>query len=114
MRVESSFEFPTISTVNSVDQRPHQSIFYDNQSKVLEQEDKLDEQTLMEMRRNLPELSSMRCHKTFNNRLKNDFDNLGSLVTGATKDIKEMSRQILFMTKYGQDLNGIRKDVEFE
>ena len=101
MRVESSMDFPTISSVKSVEKRPHQSIFYDNQSKVIEYEEKLDEQTLNEMRHNLPELSSMRCYKTFNNRLKNDFDNLGSLVTGATKDIKEMSRQILFMTKYG-------------
>ena len=67
----------------------------------MEKESQLDEQTLYEMKHNLPELSSMRCYKTFNNRLKNDFDNLGSLVTGATKDIKELARTVLVMQKYG-------------
>jgi len=56
----------------------------------------------------------MRCNKTFNNRLKNDFDNLGSLVTGATKDIKELAKTILVMQKYGQELHGVKIDAEFK
>jgi len=36
MRVESSFNYPEISSVKSFDRRPHQSIFYDDQEKVAE------------------------------------------------------------------------------
>ena len=50
----------------------------------------------------MPELYSMQFKKKiFNNRLSNDPENLGNLVTGITKDINELSQLILYMEKYG-------------
>jgi len=58
----------------------------------MERNSKLDPQTLDDKERNLPELSSMRCHnKIFNNRLSNKFEDLGVLVTGITRDIRDVS-----------------------
>lgn len=51
---------------------------------------------------NLPELSSMQMKKKiFNTRLSNNFENLGTLVTGVTKDINEISSVLLSLERYG-------------
>lgn len=61
----------------------------------------------------LPELYSMQMNKKiFNNRLSNDYDNLGSLVTGMQKDLNEISGMILGFEKYGTQVHNLRKDVQ--
>lgn len=50
--------------------------------------------------------------KIFNNRLSNDYDNLGSLVTGMQKDLNEISGMILGFEKYGTQVHNLRKDVQ--
>jgi hypothetical protein len=49
--------------------------------------------------------------KIYNNRLSNDYDNLGSLVTGMQKDLNEISGMILGFEKYGTQVHNLRKDV---
>lgn len=61
---------------------------------------------------NLPELFSMQLNKKiYNNRLSNHYDNLGGLVTGVTKDIKEVADMLLGMEKYGVQLHSIKNQV---
>ena len=52
--------------------------------------------------------------KIFNNRLSNQQDNLGSQVTGITKDINELSQLILSMEKYGNHTHQLKNHVQQE
>lgn len=111
MRVESPATFPKISTAREKTMHPHQSIFYDTQD-ILDEEAARDpaKKRLEDMQ--LPELSSMQLDKKlYNSRLCNDFDNLGNLIKGITKDIVEVSQLTLNMKKYGMNVHNISKDL---
>jgi len=49
--------------------------------------------------------------KIVNNRLSNEFENLGSLVNGVTKDINDISKILMGMTKYGNQFNNMKQDI---
>ena len=81
---------------------PHASIFYDTQDVMTEELNENGEKKESNEDYNLPELYSMQFNKKiYNNRLSNHYDNLGQLVTGITKDIKEVSDMVLSLEKYG-------------
>lgn len=44
---------------------------------------------------NMPELSSLRLKKLFNNRLQNEPENLKKVISGVTKDITDISNLLL-------------------
>ena len=93
MRVESPHSFPIITTHKANNMHPHQSIFYERQN-ILD-EDAMNDKDINQKdneRFQLPELYSMKFNrKIFNNRLSNQFENLGNLVNGVTKDINDIS-----------------------
>lgn len=100
MRVESPADYPKITTSKAANMHPHQSIFYDRQNIFDDQEMNAERKNQIEY--NLPELSSMQMKKKiFNTRLSNNFENLGTLVTGVTKDINEISSVLLSLERYG-------------
>ena len=58
---------------------------------------------------NLPELSSIRLNKKmFNNRLKNNPEDLKKLVRGAKEDIQMISRLVKTMSTYRSQFGDIR------
>jgi hypothetical protein len=102
MRVESPANFPIISTHKSNSMHPHQSIFFDRQNVIDEELSNNPNLKKKNTENGMPELYSMQFKKKiFNNRLSNNPENLGNLVTGITKDINELSQLILSMEKYG-------------
>lgn len=110
MRVESPATFPKISTNKTVSMHPHQSIFYDSQE-VLDEEIANNPEKKHLEEYGLPQLYSMKLEKKiYNSRLCNDFDNLGSLVKGITKDITDVSKLTLDMQKYGLNIHNVKKD----
>ena len=111
MKVESPAHFPQINTHTSKSMHPHQSIFYDRQN-VLDEDTDKDSAASKNEEFGLPEIYSMQMNKKiYNNRLSNDYDNLGSLVTGMQKDLNEISGMILGFEKYGTQVHNLRKDV---
>jgi hypothetical protein len=110
MRVESPAKFPKISTAKNVEMHPHQSIFYDTQE-TIDEEIKVNPEKKRLQEFGLPEVYSMQLDKKiYNSRLCNDFDNLGSLVKGITKDITDVSKLTLDMQKYGLNIHNVKKD----
>ena len=102
MRVESPANFPIISTHKANNMHPHQSIFYDRQNLLDEEAEDNGGKKVSNESLGLPTLYSMQFkQKIFNNRLQNDPENLGQLVTGITKDINEISQLTLSLEKYG-------------
>ena len=58
---------------------------------------------------NLPELSSIRLNKKmFNNRLKNNPEDLKKLVRGAKEDIQMISRLVKTMSTYRSQFGDVR------
>ena len=112
MRVESPYKFPKISTNKEVTMHPHQSIFYDTQETL----DREDEQ-FPEKKKNrdfgLPELYSRQLDKKiYNSRLCNNFEDIGGLCKGISKDIIEMSKLTIDMQKYGLNIHNVKKDFK--
>jgi hypothetical protein len=114
MRVESPHSFPIITTHKANNMHPHQSIFYDRQN-ILDEDDE-DLKLKAEIEKfQLPELYSMKFNrKIFNNRLSNEFENLGSLVNGVTKDINDISKILMGMEKYGNQFNNMKQDIKLQ
>ena len=111
MRVESLSQFPLLENDKSPLMHPHASIFYEPlEVAVLGDEQKEKEENNDNY--NLPELYSMQFNKKlYNNRLSNHYDNLGQLVTGITKDIKEVSDMLLSLEKYGVNFHQLADSV---
>ena len=58
---------------------------------------------------NLPELSSIRLNKKmYNNRLKNNPENLKKLVRGAKEDIQTISKLVKTMSTYRTQFGDVR------
>ena len=58
---------------------------------------------------NLPELSSIRLNKKmFNNRLKNNPEDLKKLVRGAKEDIQTISKLVKTMSTYRSEFGDVR------
>lgn len=111
MRIESPSKYPKISTTKSVNMHPHQSIFYDRQN-VLDEEEDAVKKRLNNEALGLPELYSMQFNKKiFNTRLSNYQENLGNLVKGITKDINEVSDLVIGLNKYGLRMANISKEL---
>ena len=111
MRVESLAQFPLLESDKSPLMHPHASIFYDPLETDILGDDKEKKESNENF--NLPELYSMQFNKKlYNNRLSNHYDNLGALVTGITKDIKEVSDMVLSLEKYGVNFNQMADQVQ--
>ena len=101
MRIVSPAHFPDVQKANNNKQtHPHQSIFFDK----LNYQDPVDMAT-----QNIPELSSIRLNKKlFNNRLKNNPEDLKKLVRGAKEDIQTISRLVKTMQSYRSSFGDVR------
>jgi len=114
MRVESPHSFPMISTHKSNCMHPHQSIFFERQNILDEDDEELKVKAEIE-KFQLPEIYSMKFNrKIFNNRLSNEFENLGPLVNGVTKDINDISKILMGLTKYGNQFNNMKQDIKLQ
>ena len=109
MRVESPANFPIIGTHKANNMHPHQSVFYDRQNLLDEEDEDNGGKVQKNEEFGLPTLYSMQFNKKiFNNRLQNDPENLGLLVTGITKDINEISQLTLSLEKYGHQTQNLK------
>lgn len=113
IRVVSPAHFPKISTSDCAKNHPHQSIFYDRKEiKTLGEEindgAEMREQELPQ--RVMPELSSIKLKKKlYNNRLMNKPGDLQQVISGATKDINDISNLLLSFNRYRSDTVGSLK-----
>ena len=101
MRIVSPAHFPDVQKANGDKQtHPHQSIFFDK----VGYQDPVDT-----AQQNIPELSSIRLNKKlFNNRLKNNPEDLKKLVRGAKEDISSISRLVKTMSSYRSQFGDVR------
>jgi predicted nucleic acid-binding Zn-ribbon protein len=101
MRIVSPAHFPDVQKANGNKQtHPHQSIFFDQ----VTYQDPVDT-----AQQNLPELSSIRLNKKmFNNRLKNNPEDLKKLVRGAKEDIQTISKLVKTMSTYRSQFGDVR------
>lgn len=100
MRIVSPAHFPDVQKANNNKQcHPHQSIFYDH---ITYQDQAINAQ-------HIPELSSIRLNKKlFNNRLKNNPEDLKRLVRGAKDDIQMISRLVKTLQHYRSQIGDFR------
>lgn len=59
----------------------------------------------------LPELSSLKLRKLFNNRLQNEPENLKKLVSGVTKDINDISNLLLSFNRYRSTISDFKQGL---
>ena len=50
--------------------------------------------------------------KKYNNRIQNEYENIGPMIGGVTKDVKEMVKMLNGMTKYGNQFHNLKKDIQ--
>lgn len=62
----------------------------------------------------LPELSSLKLRKLFNNRLQNEPENLKKLVSGVTKDINDISNLILSFQRYRSTISDFKQGLQMK
>ena len=102
MRIVSPAHYPDIQQQNKTQHHPHQSMFFDP----------IDKSVPTPPQSNAPELSSLRLNKKlFNNRLQNEPGDLKRLVSGATKDINDISNLILSLQRYRQTSNDFKQGL---
>lgn len=102
IQITSPANFPKISTNDSTQNHPHQSIFFDNADfMTLGQEINEGAQMVTYRDSNIPELSSITLKKKlYNTRLQNKPEDLQQIVSGTLKDITDISKLLLSLNKY--------------
>jgi hypothetical protein len=107
-QIVSPAHFPKISTSESASNHPYQSIFYDNQEPMtLDEEIQAGpgENPDILMKLEMPEMSSISLKKKlYNTRLRNKKEDLQQIVSGATKDITDITKLLLSLNKYHADV----------
>jgi hypothetical protein len=103
--VVSPAHFPKISTSDNANNHPHQSIFYDKQYiPSLGEEIEAGAAAVEEPQFAMPELSSIKLKKKmYNSRMTNNKKDLQNIISGATKDINDVSNLLLSFKKYRAD-----------
>lgn len=89
IQIVSPANFPKISTNDSTQNHPHQSIFFDKADFMsLGEEINVGAQTYEYRDTNMPELSAIKLKKKlYNTRLQNKPEDLQQIISGTTKDI---------------------------
>lgn len=103
IQITSPANFPKISTNDSTQNHPHQSIFFDMADfMTLGQEINEGAQPFQSIRdSNIPELSSLTLKKKlYNTRLQNNPADLQQIISGTLKDITDITKLLLSLNKY--------------
>jgi hypothetical protein len=100
MRIVSPAHFPDVQKANDNKQtHPHQSIFFE----------KTTYQDPVDLQAHIPELSSIRLNKKlFNNRLQNDPNDLKNQISGAKRDITELTRLVQGLQRYRSNIHDMK------
>jgi hypothetical protein len=59
----------------------------------------------------MPELSSLRLKKLFNNRLQNEPENLKKVISGVTKDLTDISSLIVSLQTYKSTITDMKQNL---
>ena len=109
IQIISPANLPKISTHGSASNHPHQSIFFDKvevmplADEIAEGAQENDEHNNSDM----PELYSISLNrKLYNSRMQNDKEDLQQIVSGATKDITDVTKLLLSLAKYRAETMG--------
>ena len=107
MRITSPAALPKISTSDVPSNHPHQTVFFDR-AEIIDLASEIDhgaEPTPVTS--NMPELHSLQFqNKLYNNRLKNEPQDLQVPVAGVLKHIDEITNLLLGLSKYRADTMG--------
>lgn len=120
--ITSPANLPKISTHGSASNHPHQSIFFDK-IEVQPLADEIAEGAQIQQHENSeqPELYSISLdRKLYNSRMQNEKEDLQQIVSGATKDITDVTKLLLSLAKYRaetmgpitQAVNNLRNQVQ--
>ena len=120
--ITSPANLPKISTHGSASNHPHQSIFFDKiEVQPLADEIAEGAQIVQHENSEQPELYSISLdRKLYNSRMQNEKEDLQQIVSGATKDITDVTKLLLSLAKYRaetmgpitQAVNNLRNQVQ--
>jgi hypothetical protein len=107
MRIISPANLPKISTSESASNHPHQSMFYDREEITPLPEEINEGAKEANLDTSMPELSAITLKKKlYNTRLNNERGDLQGIVSGAFKDIHEITKLMLSLRKYRTETMG--------